>query len=110
MQFQPNNFKVRRIEGLFEELGFRCRRRWMQNIENEIRNLIAQIIEKDPSEIKPDAKFVEDLGVDSMMALEILAAIEKKYKIVIPEEKLTELSTLDAAVAITKDFLANKKE
>lgn len=49
----------------------------MQNLETEIRGLIAEIIEKDPAEILPDAKFFEDLGVDSMMALEIMAAIEK---------------------------------
>jgi acyl carrier protein len=78
-------------------------------IETEIKNLVAEIIEKKPDEISPDARFVEDLGVDSMMALEILAGIEKKYKIAIPEEKLTELRTLNAAVAIAKEYIAIKK-
>jgi acyl carrier protein len=78
----------------------------MQDIENEIRNLVAEIIEKDPAEIKSDARFIEDLGVDSMMALEILAGIEKKYKISIPEEKLAEFKTLDSIVTIAKEYLA----
>ncbi len=78
----------------------------MQDIENDIRSLVAEIIEKDPSEIKSDARFVEDLGVDSMMALEILAGIEKKYKISIPEEKLADFKTLDSIVAIAKEYLA----
>jgi acyl carrier protein len=77
----------------------------MQDIENDIRNLVAEIIEKDPAQIKPDARFVEDLGVDSMMALEILAGIEKKYKIAIPEEKLAEFKTLDSIVAIAREYL-----
>jgi len=77
----------------------------MQDIENDIRSLVAEIIEKDPSEIKSDARFVEDLGVDSMMALEILAGIEKKYKISIPEEKLADFKTLDSIVAIAKEYL-----
>jgi acyl carrier protein len=77
----------------------------MQDIENEIKNLVAEIIEKDPGEIKPDSRFVEDLGVDSMMALEILAGVEKKYKIAIPEEKLAEFKTLDAVVKIAKEHL-----
>lgn len=81
----------------------------MQDIENEIKDLVAQIIEKDPAQITPNARFFEDLGVDSMMALEILVAIEKKYKIKIPEEKLMELKTLDAAVAIAKEYLAKKE-
>lgn len=80
----------------------------MQDIDNEIKGLIAEIIEKDPSQINPESRFVEDLGVDSMMALEILVAIEKKYKIKIPEEKLPELKTLNAAVAIAKEYLAKK--
>ena len=78
----------------------------MQDIESDIRNLVAEIIEKEPAEIKSDARFVEDLGVDSMMALEILAGIEKKYKIAIPEEKLAEFKTLDSIVGIAKEYLS----
>ncbi len=81
----------------------------MQNVENEIRELIAGIIEKSPEEIKPESRFFEDLGVDSMMALEILAAIEKKYKIMIPEEKLPEIRTLSATIQIAKEYLAKKE-
>jgi len=80
----------------------------MQDLEGEIKVIIAEIIEKDPSEITPDAKFFEDLGVDSMMALEILAAIEKKYKITIPEEKLMQLTTLNQTVAVAREYLNNK--
>ncbi len=82
----------------------------MQDIANEIKELVAQIIEKDPAQINPEARFIEDLGVDSMMALEILAAIEKKYKIVIPEEKLPEFKTLNATIQIAKEYLAGKKD
>lgn len=78
----------------------------MQDIESDMRNLVAEIIEKAPSEIKSDDRLVEDLGVDSMMALEILAGIEKKYKITIPEEKLAEFITLGSIIAIAKEYLS----
>jgi acyl carrier protein len=81
----------------------------MQDLENEIRDLIATIIEKDPAEVTLDAKFFEDLGVDSMMALEIMAGIEKKYKIAIPEEKLTQLTTLRETIEVAKEYLAKKE-
>jgi acyl carrier protein len=81
----------------------------MQDLENEIKNIIAEIIEKDPAQISPDAKFYEDLGVDSMMALEILAAIERKYRIAIPEEKLAQLTTLNETIKVAKEYLANTK-
>lgn len=82
----------------------------MQDIESEVRNLIAEILEKDPAEIKADMRLVEDLGMDSLKALEILVAVEKKYKITIPEEKLPALNTLNATVAIAKEFLAKKED
>lgn len=77
----------------------------MPDLENEIRNLIAEVLEEDPGKITPDAKFFEDLGMDSMMALEIMAAMEKKYKITIPEEKLAQLTTLRATVAVAQEYL-----
>ncbi|MDP2905204.1 MAG: acyl carrier protein [Candidatus Omnitrophota bacterium] len=78
----------------------------MQDLNTEIRDIIAVIIEKKPEEITPDARFFEDLGVDSMMALEILAAIEKKYKISIPEEKLAQLTTLNQTIAVAKEYMS----
>ncbi len=80
----------------------------MQDLENELRGLIAEIIEKDPVLVTLDAKFYEDLGVDSMMALEILAAIEKKYRIAIPEEKLAQLVTLKDTIAVAGEYLGKK--
>ncbi|MBM3245674.1 MAG: acyl carrier protein [Candidatus Omnitrophica bacterium] len=81
----------------------------MQNFEEEIKGIIAEVLEKDPSEITPTARFFEDLGVDSMMALEIMAAIEKRYKITIPEEKLAEMRTLNDTVMVSKQYLEGKQ-
>jgi len=79
----------------------------MQDIDNEIKDLVAEIIEKNPAELAGDARFIEDLGVDSMMALEILAALEKKYKIAIPEEKLAEFTTLNEIIKVVKQYIPN---
>lgn len=80
----------------------------IENLEAELRDVIARITEIEPERITLDAKFVEDLGMDSMMALEILAAIEKKYKITIPESKLLSLSNLNAAIELTKEYMKLK--
>ncbi len=74
-------------------------------IEQEVKALIADIIEMDPNEIDPDASLVEDLGMDSMMALEILAGIEKKYKIKLPEEELPKITTVNRAVELAKKYV-----
>ena len=76
-----------------------------QNLEQEIKALIADIIEMDPEQIDPNAHLVEDLGTDSMMALEILAAIEKKYKIQIPEEDLPKITTVNRAIELARKYV-----
>ena len=55
-----------------------------ENIEKEMRALVAEILEIQEDKIKPDMKFVEELGMDSMMALEILAGIEKNIVLLFP--------------------------
>ena len=74
-------------------------------LEKELREIIARITEIDPKNIGLESKFVDDLGMDSMMALEILAAMEKKYKIQVPEEKLSQLTTLKETIKLTKSYL-----
>ena len=80
----------------------------MQNLEQDIRGIVAEIIEKDPKEITKDAEFVKDLGVDSMMALELLASLEKKYRIIIPEESLMKFKSLSETIKIVESFLKRK--
>ncbi len=78
------------------------------NVETDLRQLVAMILEVEPESIDAQANFVQDLGMDSMMALEILASIEKKYKIVIPEETLGKFTTLDQTVKIVQELLEKK--
>ena len=78
------------------------------NVEADLRALVATILEVEPDTIDAQASFVKDLGMDSMMALEILASIEKKYKIVIPEETLAKFTSLSQTVKIVQDMLDKK--
>ena len=71
----------------------------------DIRKLVSEVAEIDEEQIVGDAKFVADLGMDSMLSLEILAAMERKYKIKVPETKLPEMTTLNKAVAIARELL-----
>jgi len=76
-----------------------------KTLEQELRTLIAEIVEIEEDKVTLDASFVEDLGMDSMMALEILAAIEKKYKIQIPEQKLGQIQNLKQTLELAKEYL-----
>ncbi|MFA5272053.1 MAG: acyl carrier protein [Candidatus Omnitrophota bacterium] len=73
--------------------------------KSEIKKLVADIAEKTPEEIKDDATFSEDLGIDSMMALEIVATIEKKYKIMIPENEIPNIRSLQNVYELVEKLI-----
>ena len=77
------------------------------NIDKEVTSIVAEVTELEESEIweKRDADFFKELEIDSLLALEILALIEKKYKIQIPEEKLVDITSLNATIGMTKSVL-----
>ena len=77
----------------------------MENTEmrKELRTMIAELIEVD--EFADDEHFVRDLGVDSMMALEMVSRIEKRYRVRIPEEALREIATFNDVVNVTQQAI-----
>ena len=77
-------------------------------MKEEVRQLIAEILEIDSKEIGEDVDFIQDLGIDSLMAYEILAGIEKKYQIVVPEDMIVRLTSLDSTVEIVSNVLKGK--
>jgi acyl carrier protein len=77
----------------------------MENLKEELRALIAEIAEV--AEV-PDSKHFKDLGIDSMMGVEIVAAIERQYKIKIQDSELQEISTLDKSFELVRAKLEQK--
>ncbi len=75
------------------------------NVDQQVLELIADILEMEPGKIDPNAHLVEDLGMDSMMALEILASIEKKFRIKVPEEDLPKITSVNQTIELTKKYV-----
>ena len=65
--------------------------------KEELRALVAQVLDVDVTEVTDDARFVDDLEVDSLMALEVVVILEKKYGIKLPESDLKQIVTLQSA-------------
>ncbi len=79
-----------------------------ENLEQQVKEIVAKVIEIELEQITPDADFINDLGVDSLKAIEITGAIEKTFKIIVPEEKIRDIRTLNQAVSLTKQLLEAK--
>jgi len=74
-------------------------------IRSEIKRLIADVTEREPEEITDTASFGDDLGVDSLMAMEVMVAVDKKFKIDIPEEEFGTIKNVIDAVEVVKKHL-----
>ena len=68
-------------------------------MKEELRALISEISEMD--DIPDDVSF-KDLGIDSMMGVEIVAAIERQYKVKIADAELEKISTLQNSYELVK--------
>jgi acyl carrier protein len=73
-----------------------------ETIRREIKRLIAAVTEREPDEVSDTASFAEDLGVDSLMAMEVMVAMDKKFRIDIPEEEFVKATNVDQAVAMVR--------
>ncbi len=64
----------------------------MEDLKEKLREIVAEVSEVD--DIPDDTPFKE-LGIDSMMAIEIVAEVERTYKLSIPEDELQDLTTFN---------------
>ena len=70
-------------------------------LNEEIKVLVAEIGEIPVESLDPNKSFV-DLDIDSMKALEIVAAVEKKYGIVVPEAEISKVGNLTQVIELVK--------
>jgi acyl carrier protein len=77
----------------------------LSNLKEELRALISEISEID---VIPDNTSFKDLGIDSMMGVEIVAAIERQYKIKVADSELMKVTTLDSSFELVTEKLAHQ--
>lgn len=70
----------------------------------ELRELVAEVLEIEPEELTDHGLFVEDYDGDSLRAIEMLARIEKKYRIEIPQQELAAMSDFGSVYAVTANY------
>jgi acyl carrier protein len=68
-----------------------------QELRDSLRAIVIEVAELDEV---PDSAAFKDLGIDSMMAIEIVAEIERTYKIKIPEQELEQVTDLDSVTRL----------
>ncbi len=75
-----------------------------ENIESKIKEIIAERLDRSAEEIVDGAKFIEDLGADSLDITELLMALEEEYDIDIDDDA-NSIETVSDAIEYIKGKL-----
>ena len=75
----------------------------MANIDDRVKEIIVEQLGVSAEQVSPEAKFVEDLGADSLDTVELVMALEEEFGVNIPEEEADKIQTVKDAV----DYINN---
>ena len=78
------------------------------DIKNEVVAVIAQVAKVPESQLTPDTDLRNDLNVDSLQGLQIMALLEKKFDVSIPDEELDMYTSVRLIVEIIEQLLSEK--
>lgn len=70
-----------------------------EEVLTKIKAVVAEKLNVGEDQVTEEAKFVEDLGADSLDQVELIMALEDEFKLKIPEEEAEKLTTVEAAVS-----------
>ena len=74
--------------------------------ETKIKEVIARELEVDVKQLTPEAKFIEDLGADSLDIVELVMALEEEFGLDIPDEDADKLKTVGDAMNYLKQHVS----
>ena len=69
-----------------------------QEIFAKVKKIVAEQLEVEANEIKPESNFANDLGADSLDVVELVMALEEEFDIEIPDEAAEQIDTVGKAV------------
>ncbi|MDH5562748.1 MAG: acyl carrier protein [Nitrospirota bacterium] len=72
-------------------------------VEERVKKIIAEQLGVEEDDVVPEAKFVEDLGADSLDTVELVMALEEEFEIEIPDEDAEKIQTVAAAIDFIKE-------
>jgi acyl carrier protein len=66
----------------------------MSDIEAKVKEIIVEQLGVNADQVTPEAKMIEDLGADSLDAVELVMAIEEEFEIEVPDDEAEKLSSV----------------
>lgn len=78
------------------------------DIASKVKEITSEQLGVDESQITPEAKFVDDLGADSLDTVELVMALEEEFDLEISDEEAEKLTTVNRVISYIDDCLDKK--
>ncbi|MEP4078877.1 acyl carrier protein [Haloferula sp.] len=65
-----------------------------KSIEDRVKDIIVDQLGVNADQVNPEAKFIEDLGADSLDTVELVMAFEEEFEIEVPDEEAEKLQSV----------------
>ena len=82
----------------------------MTDVEATVREVIGRVSRQDVSALGSDDDLVEHLGVDSLQGLQILAGVEKRFDVTLPDKELITLRTIRTIARVVENVRSSNFE
>ena len=70
----------------------------MSEVQDEVKKIVVDHLGIDEAKVTPEAKFIDDLGADSLDTVELVMAFEEKFGIEIPDDAAETITTVKDAI------------
>lgn len=77
----------------------------MSDVKRRVKEVVARTLKVDPARIADDARFVEDLGAESIQSVELIAVFEEEFDIEMDEETALAVKTVGKAIEFIEKML-----
>ena len=72
-------------------------------IEQRVKDIIVEQLGVKPDQVTPAAKFIEDLGADSLDTVELVMALEEEFGIEVPDEQAENLQSVGDVIKYVEE-------
>ncbi len=72
-------------------------------IELKVKNIVVEQLGVNADQVSPEAKFIEDLGADSLDTVELIMALEEEFEIEVPDEAAEKLVSVGDVIRYIED-------
>ena len=72
-------------------------------IDQRVKDIVVEQLGVKPEQVTPQAKFIEDLGADSLDTVELVMALEEEFGIEVPDDQAEKLLTVGDVTKYIED-------